>query len=129
MLFRVASFKRQGRKLKFDSFIYYGVKMDQMGDLWFENRILNTKDRRKKVYFKKCLCTGRKDEKGRLVFEGDICEINGEAVGEIEYLKNKGAFLLIAKNGFMRIPYSFLDKNEAKLIVKGNIYENEHKGE
>lgn len=123
MNFRVAEFKRKGRRLEFNRFIYKGFKLDQNGRLWFKNRIANTTDKRRKVFYARDFETGRKDENGRPIYENDICELIGEVIGQIEFLKNKGAFLLVHKNGFMKVPYSFMDENEAHFLLKGNVYE------
>lgn len=123
MKFRVVEFKRKGRRLEFNRFIYNGFKMGQNGNLYIKNKKVNTTDRRRRFFYLKDFETGRYDEEGMPVYENDICQIIGDIMGQIRYIKDKGAFLLVVRNGHIKVPYSFLDSNEVKLKLKGHIYE------
>lgn len=68
-----------------------------------------------------CQCTGLKDKKGKLIYEGDIVKDGNNFILEVTYRQDKGAFYL--ENDRIAGAISELKYSTNTMEIIGNIYE------
>lgn len=116
MDYRVVKLCRVGHKLRLKKIYYCGYYLSPEGHLKRNNKQLNTYDRRKSPYYCVDFFSGQKDKLGNKLYNNDVVyssTLNVEGI--IEFRPDKAAFVLMLKQGNIKIPYSFLDCYDVSL--------------
>lgn len=126
MFFRVAEFRRVGRRRVFAGFAEKGYYLNAAGELRHRRKKINQRDKRRRDYVEINRATGQSDMNGTPLFENDVCRValgNGTAETVIRFKANVAAFVAMLERGRIKVPFAFLDKEDATIWRVGTIYD------
>lgn len=126
MFFRVAEFGRKGRRRVFVGFAEKGYYLNASGELRHRRKKITQRDKRRRGYVELNRATGQNDAEGTPIFENDVCRValgNGTAETVIRFKANVAAFVAMLERGRIKVPFAFLDKEDATIWRVGTIYD------
>ena len=110
----------------FVGFAEKGYYLNASGELRNRRKKITQRDKRRRGYVELNRATGQNDAEGTPIFENDVCRValgNGTAETVIRFKENVAAFVAMLERGRIKVPFAFLDKEDATIWRGGTIYD------